>query len=85
MSVQAPAAGSAGAQAGKASAVNIGAILLQIGKYILLVILAFSFMLPLIWMVSSAVKNDSQVYTIPPIWIPRPCAVGELLQRVDDV
>ena len=29
-------------------------------------------MLPLIWMATSAVKNDSQVYTIPPVWIPNP-------------
>jgi ABC-type glycerol-3-phosphate transport system permease component len=72
MSVQASTTPSAGAEVGKASAINIGAILLQIAKYILLVILAFSFMLPFIWMATSAVKNDSQVYTVPPIWIPNP-------------
>lgn len=41
-------------------------------KYLLLVSLAFSFMLPLFWMASSAVKNDSQVYTVPPVWLPNP-------------
>ncbi len=72
MSAQAPATSSAGSQISSAPTINTGAILLQIGKYILLLVLAFSFMLPMIWMVSSALKNDSQVYTIPPIWIPRP-------------
>lgn len=41
-------------------------------RYVLLIILAISFFLPFYWMVSSALKDDSQVYTVPPIWIPRP-------------
>lgn len=43
-----------------------------IGKYSLLSVLAFSFILPLYWMVTSAMKDDSQVYTVPPVWIPNP-------------
>ncbi|MGC9359276.1 MAG: carbohydrate ABC transporter permease [Anaerolineae bacterium] len=41
-------------------------------RYALLILLAFSFFLPFYWMVSSALKDDSQVYTVPPIWIPNP-------------
>lgn len=41
-------------------------------RYVLLVVLALSFFLPFYWMISSALKDDSQVYTVPPIWIPRP-------------
>jgi multiple sugar transport system permease protein len=41
-------------------------------RYALLILLAFSFFLPFYWMVSSALKDDSQVYTVPPIWIPIP-------------
>ena len=41
-------------------------------RHITLVILAASFMLPFYWMVSSALKDDSQVYTVPPVWIPSP-------------
>ena len=41
-------------------------------KYSVLVMMAASFVLPLYWMASSAIKNDSQIYTIPPIWIPYP-------------
>jgi multiple sugar transport system permease protein len=35
-------------------------------------VLSFSFILPLIWMFVSAIKTDSQVYTIPPVWLPSP-------------
>ena len=41
-------------------------------KYALLLVLAFTFVVPLLWMVVSAVKDDPQVYTIPPVWIPNP-------------
>ena len=41
-------------------------------KYFVLIVLAVSFMLPFYWMVSSAVKDDAQVYVVPPIWFPNP-------------
>ncbi len=44
----------------------------EILKYALLVLLAFSFMLPFIWMFSSALKDAPQVFTVPPTWIPSP-------------
>src|SRR5262245_53296537 len=46
--------------------------LLEIIKYFILIVLAVSFLLPFYWMVSSAVKDDPQVYTVPPIWISWP-------------
>ncbi|GIV78094.1 MAG: sugar ABC transporter permease [Litorilinea sp.] len=46
--------------------------LVEITKYTILIVLAISFLLPFYWMVSSAVKNDAQVYTVPPIWFPVP-------------
>ncbi len=46
--------------------------LLEILKYTVIIILALSFILPFYWMLSSAVKNDAQVYTVPPIWFPNP-------------
>jgi len=46
----------------------IGTIL----RYLLLIVLAISFLLPFCWMFTSALKDDAQVYTIPPIWIPKP-------------
>jgi ABC-type glycerol-3-phosphate transport system permease component len=44
----------------------------EVLKYTVLLVMAASFVFPLYWMVSSAVKNDSMVYTIPPVWVPNP-------------
>ncbi len=44
----------------------------EILKYLLLVLMAFSFMFPFLWMFTSAIKTPSQVFTVPPIWFPRP-------------
>jgi len=51
---------------------NIAWWLTQIFKYAILIVLSASFVLPLYWMAASALKNQSQVYTIPPIWFPNP-------------
>lgn len=51
---------------------RIPALIGTVARYTVLIVLAASFLLPFYWMVSSAVKNDSQVYTVPPVWIPRP-------------
>lgn len=40
--------------------------------YALMIILAFSFAMPLLWMISTSLKTDPQVYHVPPIWIPNP-------------
>jgi ABC-type glycerol-3-phosphate transport system permease component len=47
-------------------------ILIGVLKYTALILLAITFVLPFIWMFVSALKNDPQVYTIPPVWIPNP-------------
>lgn len=45
---------------------------LEILKYLILLILTITFLLPFYWMLSSAVKTDTQVYTVPPVWFPVP-------------
>ena len=45
---------------------------IEILKYVLLIGLSFLFLLPLLWMLTSAFKNDDQVFRIPPVWIPSP-------------
>ncbi len=47
-------------------------VLSEVLKYLLLGFITFVFAFPLFWMVSSALKSDPQVYTLPPIWIPIP-------------
>jgi len=51
---------------------HLGQVLGNALRYIILVALAFSFILPMYWMVTSALKTDAQVYNIPPVWIPNP-------------
>ena len=36
--------------------------------------IALLLMIPLLWMISTSLKVETQVYTFPPIWIPRPIA-----------
>ncbi len=38
----------------------------------LLVVFSVPFVMPLVWLVSTALKTASQVYVSPPIWIPNP-------------
>ncbi len=47
-------------------------VLIEVVKYTLLIGLAFSFFVPFLWMISSALKDDPQIYTVPPIWLPSP-------------
>ena len=44
----------------------------EILKYVVIIMLAVTYVLPFFWMVSSALKNDAQVYVVPPIWFPSP-------------
>jgi multiple sugar transport system permease protein len=56
----------------RSSGISVRRILADVLKYVVLLVLSFSFILPLIWMFVSAIKTDSQVYTIPPVWLPSP-------------
>jgi ABC-type glycerol-3-phosphate transport system permease component len=38
----------------------------------ILLILGAAWLLPFYWMATSAVKNDQQVFVVPPVWIPNP-------------
>lgn len=41
-------------------------------QYAFMVALSIIFMIPLIWMASSSLKTQGQVFAYPPIWIPEP-------------
>ncbi|MEE8392301.1 MAG: carbohydrate ABC transporter permease [Anaerolineae bacterium] len=56
----------------KRSGIRLGRLVVEILKYTVLILLTASYAFPLFWMVSSALKNDSQIYTIPPVLIPNP-------------
>lgn len=40
-------------------------------RYLTLTLIAAAFLLPLVWMVSSSLKQEAQVLTVPPSFIPR--------------
>jgi multiple sugar transport system permease protein len=43
-----------------------------IASYVVLIIGSVSFLLPFIWMLTTSLKNDSQIYTFPVQWVPNP-------------
>ena len=50
--------------------------------HLILIGLGFFFLLPFIWMLSTALKSDQQVLVNPPIWIPKPVSYTHLNLRV---
>lgn len=49
-----------------------GKLISNFFTYLLLVVLGLTWIFPLFWMVTSALKDDPQVYTVPPVMIPSP-------------
>ena len=72
MSVQTSAARAGMAVGPRRRKRNLGWWSLEAGKYLVLIVLSASFVLPLYWMAMSALKDATQVYAIPPIWFPMP-------------
>ncbi len=56
----------------RARTVRTSAIVWKVVLYAVLIILSFSFLLPLLWMLSTSLKDTEQTYHVPPIWIPWP-------------
>ncbi|RKX48747.1 MAG: carbohydrate ABC transporter permease, partial [Thermotoga sp.] len=46
-------------------------VFLQIVVHAILLIGAFTMLLPFIWMVSTSFKPSSEIYVFPPRWIPK--------------
>lgn len=46
--------------------------LVNIALYIIILFLSISFVFPLFWMISTALKPNEQIFAQPPIWIPSP-------------
>jgi len=44
----------------------------QTALHVVVSLLAILFLLPFLWMLSTSLKTDPQVYHVPPIWIPNP-------------
>ncbi len=69
MAVREVSAGRVQARARRMPAAGVAA---NVTKYLLLIVLTVSFMLPFYWMITSALKDNAQVFTVPPVWVPIP-------------
>ena len=47
-------------------------VIRRVVLYTVVILLGFTYAMPLLWMVSTSLKTDPQVYHVPPIWIPNP-------------
>ena len=65
---------SVGASSGRASSPGVAARKLgrAVLMYAVLVLLSLIFTLPLLWMVTTSLKEQGQVFQVPPVWIPDP-------------
>lgn len=48
--------------------------------YVVMVALAFVFLIPMIWLVSTSLKSQGQVFAYPPVWIPDPLQWGNYVE-----
>ncbi|MHB0877151.1 MAG: carbohydrate ABC transporter permease [Anaerolineae bacterium] len=56
------------------------AIILNIGRYLLLTVWSFLFFIPLAWVVSTSLKQTGLEFEYPPRWIPDPIVLGNYLE-----
>ncbi len=51
-------------------------------QYTVMVLLSCIFMIPLVWIVSTSLKQQGEVFAYPPIWIPNPIQWGNYLEAL---
>lgn len=58
---------------------TFGRLVTEFLKYAVVILLAATYAFPLYWMISSAMKNDPQVYRVPPVLVPIPAHINNFL------
>ncbi len=53
--------------------------------YVLLIVGAAFFLTPFIWMISTSLKTDAQVFAIPPEWIPTPVMWSNYVRLMSEI
>ncbi len=61
-----------GRRAAHTRAYLIRRIISRTALYVFVTLMSLVFAAPLLWMLSTSLKDDPQVYRVPPIWIPHP-------------
>ncbi len=59
-------------QPSKTRSQSFGNTLSKFAIYTLLIVLSITWIFPLYWMATSSLKDDPQIYTVPPVLIPNP-------------
>lgn len=59
-------------QPSKVRSQSLGNTITKFAIYTLLIVLSITWIFPLYWMATSALKDDPQIYTVPPVLIPNP-------------
>ena len=57
----------------------------RVVRYILLVLAALFFLIPFLWLVSTSLKGESQIFSYPPQWIPHPIRWENYLEALHDI
>lgn len=60
-------------------------LLKNIIKHILLIIVAITMVAPFFWMISTSLKTNANVFTIPPQWIPHPVEWKNYIKVFEEV
>jgi ABC-type glycerol-3-phosphate transport system permease component len=58
---------------------TFGRILTEFLKYAVVIVLAVTYAFPLYWMISSAMKDDPQIYRVPPVMFPNPAHLNNFV------
>ena len=51
---------------------NVGIVLVRLSIYLIIAFFGITMVLPFLWMVITSLKEDAQVFSWPPSWIPNP-------------
>jgi multiple sugar transport system permease protein len=54
----------------------------RLALYVLMAALAVVFLVPMLWMVSTSLKSQGQVFAYPPVWLPDPIQWGNYLEAL---
>ncbi|GAA5032894.1 carbohydrate ABC transporter permease [Actinopolymorpha pittospori] len=58
------------------------AVVRRAALYVVMVALALVFLIPMIWLVSTSLKSQGQVFAYPPVWIPDPLQWGNYVEAM---
>jgi multiple sugar transport system permease protein len=58
------------------------ALVRRAALYVVVVALALVFLIPMIWLVSTSLKSQGQVFAYPPVWIPDPLQWGNYVEAM---